>query len=167
MMQASIYKGHYPQRSWKKRPDADWNQAKNCEDRNEVIKELIGNQIDEEITTEFEKMRGMKQFEKLSDKDLWANVMINHVQRVKKVMNQMKGQGRLNEVNSYEGIERMLGIKVTESPLQKSQSTFKTKMLSNQTLDIVNRQSKFQITTSRDQLKSFGVVSRNDFLNTI
>lgn len=43
VIQASICKGSYPQRQWKKRPDPDWNQAKDCENRNEIIKELIGN----------------------------------------------------------------------------------------------------------------------------
>lgn len=113
-------------------------------------------------------MRSMKQFEKMTDKELWANVMINHVQRVKKVVNQMKSQGRLNEVNSYEGIERMLGIKVTESPIQKSSGHIKSNITSNKTLDIVNRQSNYHYSKSKNPLESFGgVSSKRNFLATV
>ena len=43
---------------------------------------MIGHQIEMEINQEFWKLRRLPEFKHLSDKELQANVIVSHVQRV-------------------------------------------------------------------------------------
>ena len=44
----------------------------------------------------------------LSDKQLWANVIVNHVNRVKSVITHLRSTHRMNEINTIEGITKLL-----------------------------------------------------------
>lgn len=49
--------------------------------------------------------------------------MVNHIQRVTNVLKEMKAQGRINEINSIEGVERMLGVKIVDGSNLKNQQS--------------------------------------------
>ena len=79
------------------------------------LEDMIEKQIDTELQEEFVRQRELPENSQHSDKQLWANVMINHVQRVMNVLSSLKAQGRINELNSIEGVAKMLGIPETRA----------------------------------------------------
>lgn len=73
---------------------------------------MISNQIEEEVEYEFKRQRAMFQNQILSDKQLWANVIVNHVQRVKSVISHLKQTKRMSEINTIEGITKLLANQI-------------------------------------------------------
>jgi len=78
---------HYEPRLQKKTKfERFWQEVTQAQDRKKKIEDLISEQIDEELNEEYVRLRALPENDKQTDKQLWASVMVNHIQRVSRVM---------------------------------------------------------------------------------
>ena len=84
--QAKKMRYYEPRLEKKRAPKPGWSAVHHGEATVHRLEGLIHHQIEEELAAEFERQRALPENLGESDKQLWANVMVDHVQRVRAVL---------------------------------------------------------------------------------